>query len=536
MSYIVNPILRGFNPDPSIIRVGEDYYIATSTFEWSPGVQIHHSRDLQNWKLIGHPLTRTSQLNMTGNPDSGGVWAPCLSCHEGTYYLIYTDVKSHMGPFKDTHNYMVTASDIHGPWSEPIYLNSSGFDPSMFHEEDGTKWIVNMVWDHRKGKNHFGGIVIQQYSQTEKRLVGPIHNIFRGTSLGLTEGPHIYRANGYYYLMTAEGGTRYGHAITMARSTSLLGPYEADPAGPVLTSADRPEAELQRAGHGCLVETPSAEMYLVHLCGRPLRPSLYCTLGRETAIQRCIWNEAGWLSLASRDHEPEVKVTAPSIPEYSFEPEPETEHFDSDQISIHFNSLREPLAEDWASLRERPGFLRLRGRESLSSHHQQSLIARRQQSFLVEAETVVEFAPDSYQQLAGLIYYYNSRNYYYLWISWDEELGKCVGIMSSDRGSYDEPLKSPVSIEGWERCYLKAMIRRERLQFLYSRDGQEWQLIGGELDATKLSDENAEFIKEGVALDQGFTGAFLGMCVQDLSGRGLHADFDYFTYRELDEY
>ncbi|MNO19971.1 Beta-xylosidase [compost metagenome] len=531
-SGIVNPILKGFNPDPSIVRVGDDYYIATSTFEWFPGVQIHHSRDLKNWSLIAHPLVRRNQLDMLGNPDSGGVWAPCLSYHDGTFYLIYTDVKSHMGPFKDTHNYLVTATDILGPWSEPIYLNSSGFDPSLFHDEDGTKWLLNMVWDHRKGKNQFGGIVVQQYSEEQCKLQGPIHNIFRGTQLGLTEGPHLYKANGYYYLITAEGGTRYGHAVTVARSKELFGPYEADPSGPLLTSADLPEAELQRAGHGCLVETQHGELYLAHLCGRPMRPSMCCTLGRETAIQKCEWKEDGWLSLVTGQHEPQVRVEAPALQEHLFAPEPETEHFDHEEISIHFNSLREPITEDWASLRERPGYLRLKGRESLYSHHRQSLVARRQQAFYAEVETVVEFEPESYQQLAGLIYYYNTKNYYYLWISWDEELGKCLGLMSSDRGIYDEPLERPICIAGWERCYMKMVIRREVFQYYYSRDGVNWLPIGREMDATKLSDENAELIKDGVALDQGFTGAFIGMCVQDLSGRRLHADFDYFTYRE----
>ncbi|MNJ48588.1 Beta-xylosidase [compost metagenome] len=335
--------------------------------------------------------------------------------------------------------------------------------------------------------------------------------------------------------MTAEGGTRYGHAITMARSATLLGTYEADPNGPLLTSADRPEAALQRAGHGSLVETQQGELYVVHLCGRPLRPSMCCTLGRETAIQKVEWTEDGWLRLTTGDHEPQVRVAGPSLPEHPFAPEPETEHFDGVEISRHFSTLREPLAEEWATLKERPGYLRLKGRESLYSHHRQSLVARRQQSFLAEAETVVEFAPETYQQLAGLIYYYNTKNYYYLWISWDEELGKCLGIMSSDRGVYDEPLESPISIEGWERCYMKAVIRREVLRFYYSRDGVEWLPIGGEMDATKLSDENAELVKDGIALDQGFTGAFIGICAQDLSGRQLHADFDYFTYRELDE-
>lgn len=537
VSEIVNPILRGFNPDPSMIRVDDDYYIATSTFEWFPGVQIHHSRDLRNWRLLTHPLTRRSQLDMLGNPDSGGVWAPCLSYDQGTFYLIYSDVKSHMGPFKDTHNYLVTATDICGPWSDPVYLNSSGFDPSLFHEEDGTKWLLNMVWDHRKGKNPFGGIVIQQYSVEERKLIGPIRQIFNGTSLGLTEGPHIYKANGYYYLITAEGGTRYGHAVTVARSTQLMGPYEADPEGPLLTSANHPEAELQRAGHGSLVETQQGELYLAHLCGRPLRPSMCCTLGRETAIQKCEWTKEGWLALAGGGTVPQVRVQAPELNEYCFASAPDTEHFQGEELGLDFCSLREPITEEWASLTERPGYLRIRGRESLYSQHRQSLIARRQQSFHIEAETVVEFAPADYQQMAGLICYYNSKNYYYLYVSRDEQTGKCLGLMSSNRGVYDELLESPIRLEeggGGNSCYMRVVIHGASLQFYYSKDGTQWLPVGGELDATILSDEHAELIQNGVALDQGFTGAFVGLCVQDLSGRRQHADFDYFKYSERD--
>ena len=144
-----NPILPGFNPDPSICRVGDDYYIATSTFEWYPGVLIHHSRDLVNWTLVSRPLARADQLDMRGNPDSGGVWAPCLSHADGQFWLIYTDMKRHDGNYKDAHNYLVTCPTIDGEWTPRTYMNSSGFDPSLFHDDDGRKWFVNMVWDHR---------------------------------------------------------------------------------------------------------------------------------------------------------------------------------------------------------------------------------------------------------------------------------------------------------------------------------------------------------------------------------------------------
>lgn len=243
---IHNPILRGFHPDPSICRAGDDYYIATSTFEWFPGVRIHHSRDLVNWRPLTYALTRNSQLNMEGDPDSGGIWAPCLTYDNGLFYLIYTDVKSRQGAFKDTPNYLVTAENIEGPWSEPVYLNSSGFDPSLFHDEDGRKWLVNMLWDHRTGRNSFAGIVLQEYSAEEQRLVGPVTNIYKGTELALTEGPHLYRKDGWYYLITAEGGTQYDHAVTVARAKQIEGPYETAPVNPLLTSAGHPELVLQK--------------------------------------------------------------------------------------------------------------------------------------------------------------------------------------------------------------------------------------------------------------------------------------------------
>jgi xylan 1,4-beta-xylosidase len=274
MAKIYNPILPGFNPDPSIVRVGDDYYIATSTFEWFPGVQIHHSKDLVHWRLLTHPLTRVSQLDLTGNVPSCGVWAPCLSYSDGLFYLVYTNTRipseliTASSNFKDCHNYLVTAKDITGPWSEPVYLNSSGFDPSLFHDDDGRKWLVNMLWDHRKEKNPFAGILLQEYNPKQKKLVGPVKNIFKGTALGLTEGPHLYKYNGYYYLLTAEGGTGYEHAVTMTRSKKIDGHYEVDPINPILTSRYNPELELQKAGHASIVQTQNKQWYMIHLCGR----------------------------------------------------------------------------------------------------------------------------------------------------------------------------------------------------------------------------------------------------------------------------
>lgn len=527
MKHIMNPVLPGFNPDPSIIRAGDDYYIATSTFEWFPGVQIHHSKDLIHWRLIAHPLNRVSQLDMKGNPNSHGVWAPCLSYDNGVFYLIYTDVKALNGIWHDTHNYLVTSTDICGEWSDPIYLNSSGFDPSLFHDGDGRKWLVNMVWDHRKDHHSFGGILLQEYSPEERRLVGPITNIFKGTELKITEGPHLYKFHGFYYLLTAEGGTGSEHAVTMARSKCITGPYEVDPANPVLTSRNDPSLEIKKAGHADIVETQNGEWYMVHLGSRPLPATGLCVMGRETCIQRMAWTDDLWLRLADGGNKPQVKVQAPDLPECSWKPGAARDDFDSDVLDLNFSSLRIPLGEDSLSLKERPGYLRLKGKESLISLYHQSLVARRQQAFCYTASTCVEFEPEWYKQMAGLVCYYNTKAFHYLRITHDESTGKCLGIVSRIGGPFEYPLEKEVCIEGWSRCFLRVDVDYDKLQFFYSADEENWETIGPVLDAGILSDEFA-----GKAGEWSFTGAFTGLCCQDLSGQGKYADFDYFKYVE----
>lgn len=532
---IRNPILPGFNPDPSIVRVGDDYYIATSTFEWYPGVQIHHSRDLVHWHLLARPLRRAGQLNMLGNPDSCGVWAPCLSHADGLFYLIYTDVKRYGrttqganagASLRDMHNYLVTSSSIDGEWSDPIYLNSSGFEPSFFHDDDGRKYLLNMVWDHRPGQNRFFGIALQEYSVAECRLVGSPHLIFEGTALGFTEGPHLYKRDGAYYLLTAEGGTGWGHAVTLARSRSLTGPYELHPDVHILSSRHRPDIELQRAGHGDLVETRSGETYMVHLCGRPLRNRGRCTLGRETAIQRMAWGVDGWLRTADGQGVPYCEVDAPALPACVFSTSPEREEFDEPRLPLEFQWLRSPWPDELFSLSERPGYLRLYGHESLGSLFRQALVARRQQSHCFSTATMVDFEPAHFQQMAGLVCYYNSFKFHYLYISHDETVGKHVRVMSCLPDQVQTDIfTAPIAIPRGVPVHLRVEVDYERLRFAYCLDSQNWCWLPEQFDASILSDE------AGPPGNPNFTGAFVGMCCQDLAGTRRTADFDYFEYR-----
>ena len=533
---IRNPVLRGFNPDPSICRVGEDYYIATSTFEWYPGVQIHHSRDLVNWRLVRRPLERPAQLDMRGDPDSGGVWAPCLSYADGQFWLVYTDVKRLHGNFKDAHNYVVTATTIEEEWSDPVYVNSSGFDPSLFHDDDGRKWFVNMIWSFRdtgEALPHpaFAGIVLQEWDAASKALVGKPATIFRGSPLGLVEGPHLFKRDGSYYLTTAEGGTGYTHAVTMARSRRIEGPYAMHPDIHLLTSKDAPQAVLQRSGHGQIVETPDGQVYHTHLCSRPLEGVRRSPLGRETAIQKCVWGEDGWLYLAQGGQVPSADPLAPFATREAPRDPVIAHRFTPGSLPFDFQWLRTPYPERIFSLDARPGWLRLIGRESIGSWFEQALVARRQEHFAYRATTELDFQPSSFQQAAGLVAYYNRYKFHFLCLTWDDKVGRSLTILSCE-GDYPEgrltfPLAELAPAPGNGSVRLRIEVDHAALQFSFAQEGGDWRAIGPVLDASLLSDE------AGTANEHGsFTGAFVGMAAFDGTGGAIGADFSHFDYED----
>lgn len=429
---IAKPILPGFHPDLSICRVGEDYYIVNSTAEWFPGVLIHHSRDLKKWSLIGHVLTRQSQLDLRGVTDSAGVWAPSISHADGKFWLIYTNIRNTgMGrPFKDIRIFITTATDVRGPWSDPVRMDSVGFDPSIFHDGDGRKYLVNMEWDFRKGRDRFGGIVIQEFDPETFYLLRNRTKILEKPGV-LIEGPNLYQKDDWYFLMLTEGGTGWNHGISAARSQCLLGLYESDPQPSVMTTRD---------------------------------------------------------------------------------------DFDSSPLDPSWSSLRVLVDESWASLSACPGWLRLRGRDSLHSLLEQSLVARRLTSIRCTVETRMGFAPARYTQMAGLVLYYDTRSHYYLRVSRDEALGVVVGVTLTDDGSYDE--LGDTAGNDWLEFHLRAVIEETILRFYASPDGHGWIPVGPELDMSKISDDYGSAFR--------FTGAMAGVCCQDLAGDGGFADFDFF--------
>ncbi|HZK28123.1 MAG TPA: glycoside hydrolase family 43 protein [Thermoclostridium sp.] len=540
---IHNPILPGFNPDPAIIRVGDDYYIATSSFEWFPGIPIYHSKDLVHWKLIDYALKSKQHIDLTCLPPSKGVWAPCLSyCEaEKRYYMIYSNVYNTNELQFDVDNFLIWSDSIHGPWSEPVYINSNGFDPSIFHDDDGRKWVMNQERDFRPGHQTKRPILLQEYCPQQRKLIGrPIRLTYGATKRGFTEAPHIYKRNGWYYLITAEGGTGYGHCVALLRSKKVTGPYEAYPNNPVITSCTQefemrpeinyamldlynPDVVIQKAGHGSLVETQTGEWYIAHLCGRPVMPQKRCVLGRETAIQKVEWTDDGWLRMADGTNIAKDHVPAPRLPAHPFPKESPRCDFDSPTLDLHFCTPRNEITPDWANLTARPGYLRLRGRESLTSNHHPSLIARRLTSLNATVTTKMEFSADFYQQLAGLTFYYESSNFYSIYKTYSEELDcniVCVnGLVNRE---YVDGDNAYAVVEKEAPLYLRAQADKDGLQFSFSTDGKLFNNLGPVFDLTTLSDEASCFGE--------FTGTFVGVFAQDSHTREKYADFNYFEY------
>ncbi|MFI6703422.1 glycoside hydrolase family 43 protein [Streptomyces sp. NPDC050509] len=540
VDHLRNPVLPGFHPDPSIVRVGETYYLATSTFEWFPAVPVHRSTDLVHWEPAGHLLDSRDTVDLRGVANSAGVWAPSLSFHDGRFWLVHSLVRTVGSPYKDVDNYLVTADSIEGPWSEPVFLNSSGFDPSLFHDEDGRHWLVNLRWDHRPDRPSFAGIVLQEYDPGARALAGEPVLLLRHDEL--VEGPNLYRRDGWYYLMLAEGGTGWNHGILMARSRTLTGPYELDPAGSLLTTRDAPDAPLLKAGHGELVSTPDGEWYLAHLASRPVATpeGPRCILGRETCIQRVEWTGDGWLRLAHGDNRPRLSVPAPRATRNGGSsgaavagaaaapgegPAEGCDDFDAPVLGPAWSSLRVPVDPSWLSLTERPGWLRLRGRQSQHSLFDQSLVARRLTSVHCRATTVLDFRPTRFDQQAGLICWYDTTTHYYLRVTHSEERGRVLGLAVSDDGAYSEPADCELSVEDWPLLHLRADFDGAALRLSASPDGAEWTRVGPVLDASKLSDDYGDRLR--------FTGAFVGVCAQDLGGTRVTADFDRFALTGL---
>lgn len=541
---IKNPIFPGFNPDPCICKAGDDYFVIVSSFEWMPALPIYHSKDLKNWELYTHVIRSEEQADIRKLPSAKGIWAPCLTyCEEEKlFYVIYGVMNSMNARYFDVDNYLITASDIKGPWSEPIYLHSAGFDASILHDDNGKKYIVSLEWETREGYEKPGAVCIAEYSPVEKKIIGYPKRFWQGgTDRGCIEAPHLYKRKGFYYIMCAEGGTGYGHSVTMGRSENVWGPYEKDPMNPIVTSIPgefnerkdpdhlkpkyyNPESMLQKSGHGSYVENELGEVYLVHLTARPFVPELRCTLGRETAMQKMMWTDDGWLRMADQSNLAKESFEESKLPEYPMPQIPDFDDFNSDTLGIQYYAPR-ISPESFADVKARPGYVRIRGQESRTSLNKVSILARKLTSVNAVITTKMEFKPEIYQHSAGLILYYDNMNYINLRKYYSQTLGQsAISVIQLENGTRTEYLDTRIPVKDVP-LYFRLRIENRKTFFEWSYDGEEYFRIGKEFDTTKFSDEYCKYGE--------FTGTFVGMTCADRMFHQHYADFDFFEYEDI---
>lgn len=500
-----NPVHRGFFPDPSVVRVGEDYYKVNSTFQYFPGVVISHSRDLVHWEIIGHALTQDDCIDLSDIMDSRGIWAPDISYYKGKFYIFA--VLRHNDDFKKVprlrSQLVVTADKPEGPYSKPAVLPVDNIDPSHFVDDDGRHYMIIAP-----------ALTIVPLNDDCTEVIGEPVQAWAGTGERCSEGPHLLKKDGWYYAIVAEGGTGYGHGINIARSRNLYGPYESCPYNPVLRQRD-PNALIQRSGHGCLVQTQNGDWWCMYLCGRR-NGGNYTTLGRETALDPVHWTEDGWFVV--NDGTPSTEQNMP-LPPYVF-PENKCDDFDKESLSLDWQWVRNPNCRNF-SLTERKGWLRIyteNGR--LFELCAKNTLVRREQELKYTAETRLCFSPEMNGEQAGMVCYYATNTYIRFGLVYEN--GVCIQL-AVNRNMGEEIVKT---IKAPKVCDVQLKVQTEGLtRHFYYKTDNEWIYF------EKI--ENCIFLcDEGVPGDRKrHTGTMVGVYANNGgSGRRIAADFDYFNY------
>ena len=548
MSTIQNPIIKGMAPDPSIIRVGADYYIATSTFHWNPAVQIFHSTDLANWELISYALTN-HEVDLRGTNTPAGIWAPHLSYDAQTqkYWLAYSHMQNMAGREFNSDSFAVCADQITGPWSQPIYLTSIGFDPALFHDTDGKHYVSILEWETRPGYQAPGHIVIAEVDLTTGGIIGDWHRVTTGfTTRGCAEAPQIYQHADYYYLLIAAGGTGYAHGVEIGRSKTIFGPYEPHPSGePIITSAPQhlfslgdpdaghfemynPNSLMQKAGHGSLVQTQTDEWYITHLISRPLPATTLNPLGRETALQKMVWVD-GWLQMA--DGSNLAKMTVPSMTGTAPQQRPHsddiTEHFTNATYDQRFMTPYREQQSNWVNTTEQSHHLRIYGNNSFFSQLNPAIMATRATSLDYTVQTKVNFQPDHYSESAGIGLYYDSNNWLYARLGLDDtESTTVLKILQAKLGERTDDCHHQIAVPD-QTAEIKLVYQLGTVQVWYRLTNQQnWQALADTIDVSYLSDEGVNGEPGEIG---GFTGLFNFIGAVDAHQHDSFADFDYYT-------
>lgn len=488
-----NPIVPGFHPDPSICRVGDTFYLVNSSFHYFPGVPLFQSKDLVNWQKVCNILDRDSQLPLKGATSWLGIYAPTIRYNDGVYYMVTTNVGN-------GGNFMVTATRPEGPWSEPIWLSTEGIDPSLYFE-DGKCYLCSnpgdAIWlceiDPKTGK---------QLTESKK--------LWGGDGGRYPEGPHIYKKDGYYYLLISEGGTELAHHLTIARSKNIYGPYESNPANPILTNCSKlgQSKQIQGIGHGDFVQATDGSWWMVCLGYRNYGGS-YHHLGRETFLTPVVWDEGEWPVVNGR-MPVDTLMTAPMLPEVPMAATPQID-FKKGTFGHDFLRMQNPIAENYAFDK---GALRLKAHGTLTENNQPTFVGRRQTAANITVDTELSLPAKGGNTRAGLTVYQINDGHADIALTGDGKVQATCQLKSvkADLGSVDlKGHKGKVSLR----------ITSDGLHYKFqcSTDGKTFQNVGS-IDCSLLSTE----------VVGGFTGVTIGMFVEGEAGAS--ADFYSFDYTE----
>ena len=492
-----NPVLPGFHPDPSITRVGDEFYLVTSTFGWFPGIPVFHSRDLVNWRLISHAIDRPGQLDFSGvRVVTDGVYAPAIEHHDGTFYVFNTCTRC-------GGNFYVTATDPAGPWSDPVWMDFDGIDPSLFVDEDRRAWLVNN--GPPVGEPRYEGhraIWIQEFDLGSGKLIGPRTLLIDG---GVNpadkpiwaEGPHIYKVDGWYYLNAAEGGTAEDHSQTIYRSRSVTGPYEAGPVNPTLTQRDLPRDRPDRVeatGHADFVRLDDGSWWAVFLATRPFEEQA-TLLGRETWLLPVTWRD-GWPLILEQGQPVPWIAPKPNLP--AGDPVDWShwgDSFDGAKLSAEWLQMRNPADVQWYALdRDRDELVLVAGPDAASSTGQPHFLGRRMRHHSAEWTTRLAFEPEREGDLAGLMAFMDEEHFLVAGIEHGPEGSKLVvRRKDGDAGGPNGPpvAQAPLPATTGE-VELRLAIDEGTANVEWRPAGQRaWRALAGEVDVSHMASVNA---------------------------------------------
>ena len=517
-----NPIIPGFHPDPSICRVGDDYFLATSSFEYFPGVPIFQSKDLIHWKTVGHALQRKDQLDLTHARCDGGIFAPTLRFHKGTFYMVTTLTSPVSGSANQKGDFIVTATNPAGPWSSPHWIDKAkGIDPSLFFDDDGCVYMCgNMKPENLLNEKH-RVIWIQRLNLTTWQLEGhqgildsaPYFTSGKLGSVSNFEGPHLYKKDGFYYLLLSHGGTGKNHAVSIWRSSTPLGPWEENPANPILTQRmemkDRTPG-ITCTGHADLVQGTDERWWMVFLGVRG--DDGISPMGRETFLEPVDWS--GIWPIVNPSHTGRTDFTIDS-------PDPNTNpvtgkfrtNFKDRSLSPEWSMIRTPDAPWWSFPKE-GGSISLQLRpDEISGSNQPSFLGIRITEPNCMASTSVSITPTSPEECAGLAIERSSVACWSLVVE-NPGSGPQVSVFEGTNRLAFTTIKADANID------LRITMKFPNLDFSFKQDSKNWKTI-----------TSCEAPAIATAPPGHFTGAMIGLYASSRSKESdQRANFDYFEY------